>query len=55
MDEGKEKYVTNVTGLGEFREHAADEQSFKLWKVARERSNEFDALMGAAKCSWLAR
>jgi methylmalonyl-CoA mutase len=51
-DEEKDQQVTNVTEFREFHRAEAEKQLVELQRVARERSNTFEALMEAAKsCS----
>ena len=51
-DEEKNQQVTNVTAFREFHKTEAKQQLIELQRVARERSNTFEALMDAAKsCS----
>jgi methylmalonyl-CoA mutase len=51
-DEEKDQQVTNVTEFRDFHQAEAEQQLVELQRVARERSNTFEALMDAAKsCS----
>ncbi len=51
-DGEKDQQVTNVTEFRDFHRAEAEQQLVELQRVARERSNTFEALMAAAKsCS----